>query len=70
MVNTHLTFYQPCGKCEVPHQLDIVLAGTPDLSPYIEVNGHNFTLTASYTHSDGVVENVYKPLFSTHDSHS
>ena len=70
MANTHLSFYQPCtcGSCDVPHQLAIVLAGTPELSPYIEVNGNAFILSASYTHSDGTVENVYQPVFS-HASH-
>jgi hypothetical protein len=70
MTNTHPTFYQPCtcGSCDAPHQFDIVLPGTPVLSPYIDVNGNAFTLSASYTHSDGTVENVYKPLFSIHAS--
>ncbi|GAB2554304.1 hypothetical protein GCM10027190_00850 [Spirosoma areae] len=68
MANTHLTFYQPCccGNCEAPRQLIIVLTGTLELSPYVEVNGQSFTLSASYTHSDGDVDNVYYPLFSTH----
>lgn len=68
MANTHLTFYQSCtcGRCDAPHQLNIVLNGTPDLSPMIEVNGNAFTLSASYTHSDGTVENVYNPIFSNH----
>ncbi|SFF25832.1 hypothetical protein [Spirosoma endophyticum] len=70
MVNTHLTFYQlcSCGSCAIPHKLDIILPGTPDLSPYLEINGNAFTLYASYTHSDGTVENVYHSLFSTHAS--
>ncbi|WP_460905406.1 hypothetical protein [Spirosoma areae] len=42
------------------------MTGTLELSPYVEVNGQSFTLSASYTHSDGDVDNVYYPLFSTH----
>lgn len=70
MVNTHLTFYQPCsgGSGKTPRPLDIVVPGTLELSPYLEINGSAYTLYASYTHSDGTVENVYYPLFSTHAS--
>lgn len=47
---------------------EVVLTGQVDASPLVEVNGRDFVLTASFTHKEGITENLYRPVVAYVDN--
>lgn len=66
MPSVHLIFTRPEQPLSDSPPLEIVLQGTLQLSPYMEINGEGYTLHGSYCHADGTTENIYHPLFSAY----